>query len=389
MTDWNGFWSYVHADDEAEGGRIARLARDVASQFEMRTGEKIRLFLDRDSIEWGDNWRDRIDEGLASVAFFIPVLTPRYFMSAECRREFTSFARRASDLGVKELLLPLLYVDVPELDDEDASDEVVRLVKTFQRQDWRELRFAGVRTGRYRRGVSEIARRLVEANAAAEEADIEAAARQLEVSGAEDDETLGVLDRMATYEEALPELSETLDSIGQDIELVGAIFGEASAEVDRADSQGKGFAGRLVAARNLAAKLTVTAENIWSHGNDFVTQMNQVDDGIRLFIEHAPNEIHDADSKSSVCEFFQRIREMSESTREGLGSVQGMIDGISPLEVVSRDLRPPLRRLQQGLTTIIEAREITDDWVRLIANSGVDCGEVEAQTRDQSDNQPK
>jgi hypothetical protein len=39
MGNPQGFWSYVHADDEAEGNRISRLARDVASQFELLTGE--------------------------------------------------------------------------------------------------------------------------------------------------------------------------------------------------------------------------------------------------------------------------------------------------------------------------------------------------------------
>jgi hypothetical protein len=87
MATLQGFWSYVHADDQAEDSRISRLARDVAAQFEMLTGEPLELFLDRDAIKWGEDWKHKIDSGLASVAFFIPVLTPRYFMSPECRSE--------------------------------------------------------------------------------------------------------------------------------------------------------------------------------------------------------------------------------------------------------------------------------------------------------------
>jgi hypothetical protein len=74
-----GFWSYVRADDRAEGGRIVQLARDVKQQFEFLSGEEIELFLDVDGIGWGDDWRDKIDDRLAKAAFFIPVLTPRYF----------------------------------------------------------------------------------------------------------------------------------------------------------------------------------------------------------------------------------------------------------------------------------------------------------------------
>jgi len=35
VAELKGFWSYVHADNDAEGGRVARLAQDVAAQFEM------------------------------------------------------------------------------------------------------------------------------------------------------------------------------------------------------------------------------------------------------------------------------------------------------------------------------------------------------------------
>ena len=69
MADSQGFWSYVHADDEAEGERISQLARDVTEQYRMLTGEQLVLFLDKDALNWGDAWRDKIDSSLASVAF--------------------------------------------------------------------------------------------------------------------------------------------------------------------------------------------------------------------------------------------------------------------------------------------------------------------------------
>jgi hypothetical protein len=172
MSHSQGFWSYVHKDDEADGGRIVSLARDVATQYEMLTGETIDLFLDKDALEWGVNWRDTIDESLASVAFFISVLTPRYFMSPECRRELQFFARQVTRLGIKELVLPLLYVDIPSLHDEAPQDDLLALVRTFQYEDWRDLRFMDITTEGYRRGVSRLASRLVAANRHAEQMDV-------------------------------------------------------------------------------------------------------------------------------------------------------------------------------------------------------------------------
>jgi hypothetical protein len=132
MSGSRGFWSYVHTDDEAEGNHISRLAKDVAAQFEMLTCESLSLFLDTGSLEWGTDWREEINSSLATVAFFIPVITPRYFRSAECRRELQRFARRATQLGVKELVLPLLYVDFPAWRDEPNTDDLITLVRTFQ-----------------------------------------------------------------------------------------------------------------------------------------------------------------------------------------------------------------------------------------------------------------
>ena len=382
MANSQGFWSYVHADDEAEGKRISRLARDVADQFQLLTGETISLFLDQDAIKWGEDWRDKVDSSLASIVFFIPVMTPRYFMSPECRRELRFFALRATSLGIKELVLPLLYVDVPSIHEEAATDDLIVLVRTFQWENWRDLRFVDVASEGYRRGVARLATRLVEANRHAEEADVAAIALQIqETTNATLDDSPGLLDRLARAEETLPKWQETLEAIGRDIELIGQVMQEAVADIHRGDAQGKGFASRLIIARQMARRLVEPTERIWSFGNEFASQLHDVDEGFHTIIERAPAEIQEnPDSKAEVCAFFETVRNLSASARTALESVQGMIDGIAPIEKMSRDLRTALRRLRQGLTTMVEAREVSDEWVHLIEASGVVCEGSDAQT---------
>lgn len=380
MAELRGFWSYVHEDDDADGGRASRLAKDVVAQFGMLTGEKIEVFLDRDDIAWGDVWRNKIDESLATVAFFIPLLTPRYFKSPECRRELQFFARRAKDLGIQELVLPLLYVDVPSLHEDAPSDDLLGLVKTFQWEDWRELRFADVDSGEYRRGVARLAQRLVEANRRAEESNVAAAARELEsaVGEAEDSgDAPGRLDLLAAAEDTLPQWSTTLEGITREITSVGEIVGEAGEEMKRGDARGKGFAARLTTARKLAQRLREPTENIYSLGNTFASQLHQIDPGFRAIIEQAPSEIRDdPEARAEFCVFFQSIREVSGSADEALQSLQEMIDAASPGESLSRDLRNPLRRLREGLTLVIEGREVIGEWVQMIDASGVDCDDA-------------
>jgi len=369
----DGFWSYVRADDQAEHGRISQLARDVAEQYQLLTAETISLFLDRDAIQWGENWRDTVDASLASVAFFIPVLTPRYFMSSECRRELQYFARKAEGLGMKDLVLPLLYVDFPLLHANPPQDDLVTLVRTFQWEDWQHARFCEPMSERYRRAVARLASRLVEANRWADE--IEASrATQAQAHPETTEESPGFLDLLAKAEEALPKWSGTTEGVTKEFARITSIVEESTAEIQRGASQGGGFGARLAIIHRLAAKLAEPVERVSQLSNEFTTLLHDVDEGFRLIISQAPSEAqNDASAKASVCTFFATVRQLSAAAHGALESTQNMIDTIAPLEKISRDLRPVLRRYRGGLTTIVEARKVTDEWVQLIDASGLEC----------------
>lgn len=377
MSKLEGFWSYVHADDHADSDRVSRLARDVSAQFEMLTGESLNLFLDKDAIPWGEGWRDQIDSGLASVAFFVPVLTPRYFLSAECRRELQFFARQATRLGITELVLPLLYVDVAALHEETPSDDLIKLVQAFQWEDWRELRFSDAASEPYRRGVARLAERLVKANRAVEKADTASTVSQAQVAAEPSEEAPGILDRLGAMEDTFPRMVQTIESTGREIENIGRIMQEGAADIQHGDKQAKGFAARLLVVRKVARLLSEPVERIWSSGNEFASQLHEIDQGVRLLIERSSVEVQEnPESKVQWCSFFNAVRGMAAKTVIGMSSLQTMIDGIGPLEKMSRDLRPVLRQLRRGLTAMVEAREISEEWIRLIERAAISCDEI-------------
>ncbi len=375
MPNSHGFWSYVHDDDEAEGGRIARLANDVAAQFKMLTGEPLALFLDKDALEWGDKWREVVDSNLASVAFFIPVLTPRYFMSAECRRELQMFARKATNVGIKELILPLLYVSVPALADDAGTDDLVAMVRTFQWEDWRELRFADPASEGYRRAVAGLAERLVNANRQAERTETAPVVSQKQV--AEDsahDDSPGFLDQMATAEESLPRLGETIRAIAEAMELIGNLAEEATADMKRGEKQAPGFAARLLATRKLAQRMAEPVDRVWSLTDRYASQLHDVDDGFRVLIERGRIEVQqESTAKLPICTFFNAVRSMSGKAQSSRENLRAFIAVVEPVEKMSRDLRPVIRRLREALTRLIEAGEVMDEWVGLIDATGVNC----------------
>jgi hypothetical protein len=135
------FLSYDHLDDRY--GHISQFRERLADEVCIQTGEVFLIFQDRSDIQWGENWRARIDESLESVAFIIPIITPSFFKSEYCRSELRQFLEREKELSRKDLVLPVYYVGTPLLDDAKrrAEDKLAREIAERQYADWRELRF--------------------------------------------------------------------------------------------------------------------------------------------------------------------------------------------------------------------------------------------------------
>lgn len=368
MDNLKGFWSYAHPDNNADSGRIICLANDLIEQYKMISGDPITLFLDTD-IKWGEEWRKTINDNLSLVAFFIPVMTPRYFLSVECRREMHEFSIKATNLGIRELILPLHYVDVPALHDKSEHDDLIKMVRGFQWEDWRDIRFKETTSEGYRKAVFKLAKQLVDANRRSEKSRAsvippEKSEMPIEIVS---DEAPGDLDRLAKFEITLPELSSILTLIKDDILQIGKIMNEGTDKIKRADAQSKGFTGRLVIARQMSQQLDEPVEHILKLSNKFSTQIHNVDEGFRIIIDQAFSEIKEVpESKSKYDDFFNSVRNLSAAAQDGLGATQKMIDVSRPIENMSRDMRPVMRRLRQGLTILVETRDITDDWSKLI-----------------------
>jgi hypothetical protein len=317
---------------------------------------------------------------------------PRYFDSVECRREARTFAQKAKDLGVSELIMPLLYVDVPALHEESPSDDLAVLMKEFQWEDWTELRFEERPSKAYRTGVNRLVQRLVQANAEADRTASTATApapslvRPIATPGDSppdedegDDDQPGSLDLIAGAERAMPLWTGIIERIGRETEALGEAFERGSQAIATADARGAGAAGRLRVAREVAHELAPIAERFTSLANDYVSQMYEVDAGTKALIEAAVEQSTagnaDPADVRSVCNFFESIRNFQQNVGEGLGAARGMAAGFEPMERSSRDLRKPLRELRRALTMLNEAERVAAEWVAMIDASSIECPE--------------
>jgi F-box protein 11 len=109
------FLSYTRFDDNYYDSKISRYATRLASDVRLHTGLPFSIFVDKNDIKWGENWRARIKEGLDAAAFLLVFMTPSYFKSHECLNEYKLFLEREKELQRKDLILPIQYVECEEL----------------------------------------------------------------------------------------------------------------------------------------------------------------------------------------------------------------------------------------------------------------------------------
>ncbi|HEV2859509.1 MAG TPA: right-handed parallel beta-helix repeat-containing protein [Pyrinomonadaceae bacterium] len=157
------FLSYVHEDDKH--GHITKLCERLTDEVQTAVGEEFNIFQDRKDIQWGQNWRERIEGSIDEVTFLIPVITPRFFNSKHCRDELRRFLEREKALGRSDLILPIYFVDTPLLNSDElrAKDDLAQAIASRQYGDWRELRWEPLTNPQVGRTLERLARQIRDA----------------------------------------------------------------------------------------------------------------------------------------------------------------------------------------------------------------------------------
>ena len=68
----------------------------------------VSIFYDKESLEWGDNWKDRILNGTKKAEFAIIVISENFFDREWTERELSEFLNRQNRNGQK-LILPIIH----------------------------------------------------------------------------------------------------------------------------------------------------------------------------------------------------------------------------------------------------------------------------------------
>src|SRR5207302_802124 len=98
------FVSYAHADD-AEG-HVARLVEMLRQVRDTQHYDSWQIFFDQKAIVDGDDWEQRLAR-VKSAGALIVLLSPRYFASEWCRKEWQLFREQEQKPPHLERVFPI------------------------------------------------------------------------------------------------------------------------------------------------------------------------------------------------------------------------------------------------------------------------------------------
>lgn len=163
----SAFLAYCHADNQQDDEFVSTLREKLRGEVRTLTGEEtFDIFMDNAGIAWGQDWRERLKNELDSAVFLVPVVTPSFLRSPECRKEVLAFTEIERVRKRNDLILPLLYIDTQSItmaSRDGVSEEelqVAQAVKDHQWKDWRELRHELFTSPALRRAITGVAKEL-------------------------------------------------------------------------------------------------------------------------------------------------------------------------------------------------------------------------------------
>ena len=362
------FLSYVHADDDYHDGMLVAFARAVEEACDYK-GVPIELIVDKDTLHWGDDWSERLQQEVERTTFLLAMVTNRYVASRACREEFIQFRTKTRAAGYNGLLT--LLVDAPNWDRMDLrADPTARLIRdTINQHQWLEpetpfedLEPGGRRFKQVARKVAdELIRRIDRREADSAPADTAASADSAAPGGpsgagdeGEDEEQApGLIELTHTIEsERLPALERRANAFGEAMDAFTAVTRREFALIPQGSAptstQIKRIAKGLEPRRRALEEATSSLSDAWRGLDADIAAMVRAVDA------------------AGVAEFSAELR----SSLTGLSASLEMPDideaaaRIKALAALSRELRPVAKTMTGVLAAIEAIRASAAAWAQ-------------------------
>ena len=210
------FVSYTHDDNDSVYGGLLELVKKIADQYEMKTGETLSIFTDRD-VKWGQSWESVLMSELETTAFLLSFVSPRYLKSRMCRIEVERFATAAEKASYKAIL-PILIQAIPQALQQDS------LWKKLQSYQYEEISVTDLRSGN-RQVLDEVADKISTSLQQTVESRQELAATTAALQTRQKPDEPQTRITLEEIMEGIQELSETFDAdaetFGKELDTLG------------------------------------------------------------------------------------------------------------------------------------------------------------------------
>lgn len=361
------FLSYSHADDD-EFGIVEPLVNKLKAFVRAKIGRSLEIFVDRESIGWGTDWRDSISSSVENATIFIPLLSANYLDSEACREEFLAFHSKAEVLGVTELLLPILIFK-SALFGPDSPDEVAQIAETRQYKCVEEPMLAGFQSPEWLQCTKDLSESLLDALAKAEasllagvpdrDGDLTPADSDNETStpGTAEDEA-GLAELMTALESSIADMTSASTALSPAMEALG----EVPAEVG--DLPNEPTAKQVTTwTLRLAHGFVAPSNALESEGRRLFEATKSLDETF-LQLKQLADNVDDTDMTNSLEEGRTTLIQAFGDLREVADTMEGLLVAMKPAEVLSVPLRKSLQPARRGLTAVRDSLKLIEAWQR-------------------------
>lgn len=306
-------------------------------------GRTLEIFVDRDSIGWGEDWQEKIWSSIQGATVFLPIVTRQYFDRPACREELFRFAGEAGRLGVDGLLLPVVIMGHWYVSG-DSPDEAARIIYRHNYRNLRDAWLEGTRSPIWRRTLLRLAGELVEAVTAAEQR----LGATRAIGAADEDDAPGAAEVGAALADYTDQARQLVASLAEPMRAFGEIL-----------------AANPGTAHRVAAEIEPHGARFWAAAQRFESSTVQVDMIMRRYVRFLRDH--------RLTEQLAREREALDVADADVTPIEGMaeavtdfLDRIRPLETVNAPLRGSVRPFRQGAVSTRNALGIVRTWPHIL-----------------------
>lgn len=353
--------SYAHIDDKATYGRVRKFVEDVGNAYESMTGRDVGLFLDHDSIEPGEDWKDRIKLGLSFSSVFLAFISPAYLRSVNCNQEFSEYLHFLEANSSNRLIIPLLFTDQGRLEQQFEGNSLWQTTSKLHRVDVSQLRFAEPGNSEWLQNVQRVAERIEEVLAGVAREDSEIYINDDTVNVVvEPSNTL--LEQMEKFEKSVPETEQRMQQL---VDLFGHFVRDiagAAPLMNRATTTKK----KLTIYRQLAKRLLPTVDELNATVERLRDMMGTWDGTIKAALSFARRNPGWIEGSEDGQGFISSIADLANSGIEAFAHMDDARVGIGQGIGLSAALDEPLQKTQDALLRLADLRGMFAGWLEAV-----------------------